>query len=88
MCLAGDSLKIHNDSPFTTKDRNNNACQKNCKFQFYGVWWFGGGKNSNLNGKYTNDASHTNPNGINWFHWKKIRYYSLKRASMKIRPND
>ena len=86
--FAGDSLDYHNGRAFTTKDRDNDArSSSNCAVQRHGAWWYGSCYFSNLNGRYFNEAGRLDYNGISWRHWKNS-YYSMKRVSMKIRPNN
>ena len=87
--LAGDSLfNHHNGHAFSTKYRDNDANRnKNCANLYLGGWWYNSCYDSNLNGKYYNEAGRADWTGIVWYHWKAIRNYTLKRVSMKIRPN-
>ena len=88
LCLAGDSLAYHNGRAFTTKDRDNDLSGSgNCAVIFSGAWWYNYCHYSNLNGIYFNIPERHDGKGINWWHWKRSSY-SMKRASMKIRPNE
>ena len=53
----------------------------------HGAWWYYTCADSNLNGKYFDRARLNDHTGIFWNDWKN-NYYSMKRASMKIRPNN
>ena len=75
----------HNGRPFTTTDRDNVMASVNCADYRQGAWWYGDCGDSNLNGKYRN-VGPGEQSGLSWWHWKRS-YYSMKRASMKIRPN-
>ena len=83
-CL-GDSLAYHNGRPFSTKDRDNDAWPNNCAVRYHGAWWLGACHHSNLNGRYRS-VGPGDENGVDWRRWKNA-HYSMKRASMKIRPN-
>ena len=85
--LAGDSLNYYNGQAFSTKDRDNDLWSGNCAIQLHGAWWFKYCPDSDLNGRYFNESDRFNTRGINWVTWK-IYWYSLKGASMKIRPNN
>nr|XP_058944598.1 microfibril-associated glycoprotein 4-like [Pocillopora verrucosa] len=82
---AGDSLSHHRGSPFTTKDRDNDAYSGNCASTYTGAWWYKKCHYSNLNGLYMNNKN--DGKGMAWYHWKK-NYKSVKRSEMKIRPKD
>ena len=86
--MTGDSLDYHNGQQFSTKDRENDDAWSggNCAVDYHGAWWyhFLCGV-SNLNGKYRN-VGPGDETGLSWWHWKRS-HYSMKRASMKIRPN-
>ncbi|XP_028391588.1 fibrinogen C domain-containing protein 1-B-like [Dendronephthya gigantea] len=82
---AGDPLTHHNQMKFTTKDSDNDVWGSNCATRFKGGWWYKRCHYSNLNGLYLG-AGKNNASGINWYHWK--RWYSLKKTTMKIRPNQ
>ncbi|XP_028391443.1 ryncolin-1-like [Dendronephthya gigantea] len=85
---AGDSLAYHNQMPLTTKDRDNDAWGNNNCASLRGAWWYDNCLYSNLNGLYVNahEAQGTRL-GIHWYHWKNS-WYSMKKAEMKIRPNQ
>ncbi|XP_038062009.1 microfibril-associated glycoprotein 4-like [Patiria miniata] len=81
---AGDSLEYHRGSPFTTKDRNNDAVNYNCAQHNSGAWWFNWCFASHLNGRYYPYANEGSYNGVQWLYWKPVPY-SLKSCSMKMR---
>lgn len=86
---AGDSLNDpwygSNNSPFSTYNRDNDRSSLNCASMLKGGWWWkscGRG----LNGLYLNDPQDlTARQGIVWFRWRGWDY-TLKKASMMIRP--
>ncbi|XP_071446519.1 uncharacterized protein [Hetaerina americana] len=86
---AGDSLNDpwygSNNSPFSTYNRDNDRSSLNCASMLKGGWWWkscGRG----LNGLYLNDPQDlTARQGIVWFRWRGWDY-TLKRASMMIKP--
>ena len=80
---AGDSLSYHRGSPFSTKDRDNDASSSNCASRRKGSWWYKNCYYSNLNGLYMNGKD--NNEGMVWYHWKN-NHKSVKRSEMKIRP--
>ena len=80
---AGDALAVHNGSPFTTWDRDNDASTNNCVRQYWGGWWYVSCQDSNLNGNYLY-GHHPHGNGVIWRQWKG-RHYSLKVTEMKAR---
>ena len=84
---AGDSLSVHRDQPFTTRDRDHDDyAEGNCALEFQGAWWHSNCYDSNLNGFYYNGSPSDKPSGgIIWYTWKGVQY-SVKRAEMKIRP--
>ena len=84
---AGDSLAYHKSRPFTTRDRDNDAYRENCAVKFKGAWWYGACHDSNLNGFYYHGPYSSYADGVVWETWKGNQY-SLKRAEMKIRPDN
>ena len=66
---AGDSLSYHRGSPFSTKDRDNDANSSNCASAYTGAWWYKSCYDSNLNGQYMNGK--IDVKGMAWNHWKK-----------------
>ena len=84
--MIGESLFWNNGQQFSTKDRNNNERSGgNCAVEYHGAWWNDDCGDSDLNGKYRN-VGPGDGNGLSWWHCKR-NDYSMKRASMKIRPN-
>nr|AEO50747.1 fibrinogen-related protein 3.3 [Biomphalaria glabrata] len=61
---AGDSFSRHNNSFFTTFDRDNDENSSNCAVVYTGAWWYKRGcHHSNLNGKW---GSSDHGKGVNW----------------------
>ena len=86
---AGDSLDIHRNMNFSTKDQKNNNHKNDCASTFEGAWWYSNihCHHSNLNGRYLKGNHSSLGNGVNWRDWKaKGFHYSLKRAEMKTKP--
>ncbi|XP_059514476.1 ficolin-2-like [Myotis daubentonii] len=82
---AGDSLTHHNNSLFSTEDRDNDGASYNCAQSYQGAWWYVSCHWSNLNGRYLEGSHSSYANGINWYTGKGY-YYSYKVAEMKVRP--
>ncbi|XP_028413273.1 uncharacterized protein LOC114536122 [Dendronephthya gigantea] len=81
---AGDSLAVHNQMQFSTKDSDNDASSGNCAMSYKGGWWYEKCHDSNLNGLYLG-AGQTSYSGLRWSMWHS---YSMKKTEMKIRPNQ
>ena len=82
---AGDAMtERHNGSPFSTKDRDNDAYSTSCAQRFKGGWWYESCHRANLNGLYHYGTHTSYADGVNWFQWKGY-YYSLKFTEMKFR---
>ena len=82
---AGDSLSLHRDMAFTTRDQDNDIYNGNCATDFKGAWWYEKCHSSNLNGCYRKGNHSSYADGVNWRDWRGY-YYSVKRAEMKIKP--
>ncbi|XP_032631326.1 angiopoietin-related protein 7 isoform X2 [Chelonoidis abingdonii] len=83
-----DSLRYHNNTAFSTKDKDNDKCVDDCAALRKGGYWYSCCTDSNLNGVYYRKGEHTkNMDGITWYGWHGSTY-SLKRVEMKIRPED
>ncbi|XP_072042702.1 uncharacterized protein [Amphiura filiformis] len=79
---AGDSLGYHNNSAFTTYDRDHDGRSSNCAESFQGAWWYNRCLQSNLNARYLGPTG-TSTSGMYWHHWKYTQ--SLKTSIMKAR---
>ncbi|XP_075435152.1 ficolin-2-like [Ascaphus truei] len=82
---AGDSMAVHNNMGFTTKDQDNDVNAQNCALLYKGGWWYYNCHHSNLNGLYLLGQHSTDADGINWSTGKGWNY-SHKFSEMKIRP--
>ena len=82
---CGDSLSYYsNNSPFTTRDNDNDNHHGNCAEKYTGAWWYGACHHTNLNGLYKYGRHTEFAEGITWKTcWGQ--YYSLKKCIMKIR---
>ncbi|XP_067847767.1 fibrinogen beta chain [Heptranchias perlo] len=97
--LFGDNrtMTIHQNMMFSTYDRDNDGwapgdTTKQCAREDGGGWWYNRCHSSNPNGRYywggeyTREmAKHGTDDGIVWMDWKGS-WYSMKKISMKIRP--
>ena len=86
---AGDSLSYHRDSPFSTKDRDNDGRSgSNCATTYKGGWWYGRCPHSNLNGLYHRGGYSSFGDCVRWFYRKGYNYYVYfaKRAEIKLKP--
>ncbi|XP_058865115.1 tenascin isoform X1 [Acipenser ruthenus] len=79
---AGDSLRYHDDRPFSTKDHDPKPFFTRCAISYKGGWWYKNCHRVNLNGLYANNKDHQ---GVNWFDWKGLDY-SIPFSEMKMRP--
>ncbi|XP_071431775.1 angiopoietin-related protein 7 isoform X1 [Pithys albifrons albifrons] len=83
-----DSLRYHNNTAFSTKDKDNDKCVDDCAQFRKGGYWYNCCTDSNLNGVYYRKGEHTrHMDGITWYGWHGSTY-SLRRVEMKIRPED
>ncbi|XP_016979324.2 fibrinogen-like protein 1 [Drosophila rhopaloa] len=88
---AGDSLKYHEKSKFSTHDRDNDFHGGNCAKSHNGGWWFNKCAYSSLNGNYYKNGKKEGQGkyGIVWGDWKKFDYtISLIFVEMMIRPKS
>lgn len=83
---AGDSLRYHNNTNFSTKNKDNDKCLDDCASLRKGGYWYNCCTDSNLNGVYYRHGDHLkNTDGITWYGWHGPNY-SLKKVEMKVRP--
>ncbi|KAL5011703.1 hypothetical protein ScPMuIL_010254, partial [Solemya velum] len=76
---AGDSLPRHNNTQFSTHDRDHDTWSSNCAAALKGAWWYTECYSSYLNGKYNSSYA----GRVNWPTWR--RSYSLKSTTMSVR---
>ncbi|XP_058123333.1 microfibril-associated glycoprotein 4-like [Anopheles ziemanni] len=81
---AGDSLKYHLNSKFSTHDQDNDAHTNNCAFMYHGGWWYKDCYASNLNGRYINQQQFKE-DGLIWNSFKGP-FTSMKMSKILIRP--
>ncbi|KAM9785743.1 angiopoietin-related protein 7 [Neosynchiropus ocellatus] len=83
---AGDSLRYHNNTNFSTMNKDNDKCVDNCASLRKGGYWYNCCTDSNLNGVFYRYGEHMkNTDGITWYGWHGPNY-SLKKVEMKVRP--
>ncbi|XP_053547427.1 angiopoietin-related protein 7 [Bombina bombina] len=83
-----DSLRYHNNTAFSTKDKDNDKCLDDCAGLRKGGYWYNCCTDSNLNGVFYRNGDHIkHSDGISWYGWHGSSY-SLKRVEMKIRAQD
>ncbi|XP_037674701.1 angiopoietin-related protein 7-like [Choloepus didactylus] len=86
--VENDALVYHNNTAFSTKDKDNDNCLENCAELLKGGYWYKCCADSNLNGMYHHLGKHKKHlDGIFWNGWHGSSN-SLKRVEMKIRPED
>ena len=81
---TGDSLTIHSNQKFSTRDRDNDMSPVSCAQYYEGAWWYHECHDSNLNGLYLSGPQSSNANGVNWRTFRGNQY-SLKISEMKLR---
>ncbi|XP_072305712.1 angiopoietin-related protein 7 [Eucyclogobius newberryi] len=83
---AGDSLRYHNNTNFSTMNKDNDKCVDDCAALRKGGYWYNCCTDSNLNGVFYRHGEHKrSSDGITWYGWHGSNY-SLKKVEMKIRP--
>ncbi|CAI9532718.1 unnamed protein product [Staurois parvus] len=80
---AGDSMDVHMNMPFSTKD--NDVTADKCASLHKGGWWYNNCHHANLNGLYLLGPHNSYADGINWYTGHGYNY-SYKISEMKIRP--
>ncbi|XP_037684456.1 angiopoietin-related protein 7-like [Choloepus didactylus] len=86
--VGHDALLYHNNTAFSTKDKDNDNCLNKCAQLLKGGYWYKCCTDSNLNGVYYRLGEHKKHlDGIFWNGWHGSSY-SLKQVEMKIRPED
>ena len=85
--FTGDSLSVHGNKAFSTKDRDNDenvSDGASCATAYKGAWWYRDCHSSSLNGLYLGGPHESYGDGVIWSAWKGY-YYSLKQVEMKMR---
>ncbi|XP_077460393.1 angiopoietin-related protein 7 [Stigmatopora argus] len=83
---AGDSLRYHNNTNFSTLNKDNDKCVDDCASLRKGGYWYNCCTDSNLNGVFYRYGEHMkSTDGITWYGWHGPNY-SLKKVEMKVRP--
>ncbi|XP_041859221.1 angiopoietin-related protein 7 [Melanotaenia boesemani] len=83
---AGDSLRYHNNTNFSTMNKDNDKCVDDCASLRKGGYWYNCCTDSNLNGIFYRYGEHKkSTDGITWYGWHGPNY-SLKKVEMKVRP--
>ncbi|XP_078699408.1 techylectin-5A-like [Branchiostoma floridae x Branchiostoma belcheri] len=98
-CNLRDAMAIHNNTAFSTLDRDNDNYFKHCVNLYKGGWWYNKCFNANLNGVYHNTEmspkSETLATGILWLEKKSYKQNGLylvdanpplKYMEMRIAP--
>ncbi|XP_019728390.1 uncharacterized protein tnxba isoform X2 [Hippocampus comes] len=80
---AGDSMKYHNERPFSTRDKDPDSLGIHCSRAYMGGWWYKNCYKTNLNGLY---GINTNNQGVVWIDWKG-KDSSIPFTEMKFRPS-
>ncbi|ESO03149.1 hypothetical protein HELRODRAFT_174042 [Helobdella robusta] len=80
---AGDSLRVHNNMPFSTLDSDHDMSWNSCAVKFAGAWWYRECHQSNLNGLYLRGHHTSYADGVNWNTFRGFNY-SLKFTEMRV----
>ena len=81
--FSDDSFTYHNQSDFSTLDRDNdNSLFTSCAQERKAGWWYKNCQQSNLNGIY---GSTVNYEGVNWYSWKGYKV-SMTGTRMMVKP--
>ncbi|KAL7630321.1 UNVERIFIED_CONTAM: hypothetical protein RMT77_019530 [Armadillidium vulgare] len=83
---AGDGLRPHLGSKFSTHDQDNDASGENCASNYKGGWWYKQCHESNLNGLPHKGTHSSFADGINWKPFRGY-HYSLRKSKLSIRPS-
>ncbi|XP_030838030.1 ryncolin-3 [Strongylocentrotus purpuratus] len=88
---AGDSMTYHNNTQFSTRDRDHDVSIGNCAFLRQAGYWFRGCNKANPNGRWLarSDARGLNGAVVNWGTWEGRKYtYCLKSFRIMIRSQN
>jgi len=82
--IEASSFRSHNDTMFSTRDRNNARSEENCATKYGGGWWYLNCHSALLTAPYYKvNARSALWQGIQWHSWKQSQH--LKAAQMKIK---
>ena len=82
----GDSMRLNEGKPFTTKDRDNDEHQEgNCAKKYRSGWWHFRCFAANVNGLYP--EGELDPSYMSWQAWKES-FGEITFSEMKIRYAD
>ncbi|XP_048579243.1 uncharacterized protein LOC5521276 isoform X2 [Nematostella vectensis] len=82
----GDALSYHDNSYFSTKDRDEDSGSRNCANEYKGGWWYNQCLNASLNAPYLQTQLH--PDGYDGIRWKSWGSNVIKKVEMKVRPGN
>ncbi|XP_041483308.1 tenascin-N-like [Lytechinus variegatus] len=88
---AGDAMTYHNNTQFSTRDRDHDFSIGNCAFLRQAGFWFRGCNKANPNGRWLARADARGLNGavVNWGTWEGHKYtYCLKSFRIMIRSQN
>ncbi|XP_076359488.1 uncharacterized protein LOC143251963 [Tachypleus tridentatus] len=77
---ASNAMKDHNEMPFSTKDRDNDASSTHCARHYSSGWWYNHCQYVNINGRYDT--------GLTWFDTGHHEWMQLRKVEMKLRPSN
>ncbi|XP_033761498.1 ficolin-2-like [Pecten maximus] len=83
-----NGLEIHNNKPFSTRDRDDDDLDINCAIINQGGWWYMHCHRSNLNGPYR-PSSAQDSKAMSWLDFESGQgFAALKSSTMLIRRTD
>ncbi|XP_015909066.2 techylectin-like protein [Parasteatoda tepidariorum] len=85
---AGDSMEMHKNMKFSTKDADNDLqINQHCSQKYKGAWWYNTCHTANLNGLYLRGKHDSFADGVIWESWKGYKE-SLDTTEIKIRSKN
>ncbi len=76
-------MASHNNRPFTTRDKDNDAHSNNCAVDYQGAWWYGACYGSHFNGLHQS-SNNEHLVGI----YDGSQFHHFPNVEMKIRPKS